>query len=395
MKVYNFDEIIERRGTDSLKYDRLEAYFGKRDLMPFWVADMDFRTPDFILDAIKQRCEHPVFGYTHPSDAYADSIIRWVNDLHGWEIRREWISFIPGVVKGIALAVEHFSGKGDKIVIQPPVYHPFRIVPDMLQREVVYNPLRMVNNRYEMDLEHLESILDKKCKILILSNPHNPAGIVWPEETLRELAKICAKHGVLVISDEIHSEMVYPPFTHHPFATVSDEAAACSITFSAPSKTFNIAGIVASYAIVPDERLRKEFYTFLHAGEFHEGTIFSYIATIAAYTHGAEWRRQMLDYVMGNVRLADEFIKTYLPEIKVYPPQASFLIWLDCRDSGLSHRELVRTVRDDAGLALNEGMMFGKEGEGFLRMNAGCPRAWLEKGLCAMKDALLRHTNIK
>ena len=388
MKTYNFDEIIERRGTDSLKYDGLERRFGRGELLPFWVADMDFRTPDFIVEALKSRCGHPVFGYSLPPEAYAGSIIRWVRELYGWNIRRPWLSYIPGVVKGIALAVEYFSRPGDRVIIQPPVYHPFRIVPELLQRRVVSNPLRWVNGVYEMDFDQLESLLEADCKILILAHPHNPAGIVWPKETLQTLAEICCRRQVLVISDEIHAEMVYPPFTHYPFPTVSDEAAACSITFMAPSKTFNIAGIVSSYAIVPDDRLRKAFYTFLRAGEFDEAPVFSHIATVAAYTHGAEWRCRMLEYVMENVRFTDAFLRQHIPQIKVYPPQASFLVWLDCRALELPQRKLIRLVEDVAGLALNDGVMFGSEGAGFVRMNVGCPRALVEQALRALKRAV-------
>lgn len=356
--------------------------------MPFWVADMDFRTPDFIVDALKRRCEHPIFGYTLLPSDYVGSIIRWVRELYGWDIHPSWLSYIPGVVKGIALALECFTRPGDRIIIQPPVYHPFRMVPESMERQVVYNPLRLVNDGYVMDFDHLESLVESGCKALILSHPHNPAGMVWDRETLRRTAEICARQGTLVISDEIHAEMVYPSFTHHPFPTVSDEAAACSITFMAPSKTFNIAGIVSSYAIVPDEALRKTFFKFLRAGEFDEGTIFAYVATIAAYTHGAEWRRRMLAYVMENVRFTDEYLRHHLPHIKVCVPQASFLIWLDCRALKLSQRELMRLVEEDAGLALNDGVMFGAEGVGYVRMNVGCPRSLVEQALRRLKRAV-------
>jgi len=351
---------------------------------------MDFRTPDFIVDALKERLEHPIFGYQLVPDEYIDGIIRWIRQLHGWEIRHEWIRFIPGVVKGIAFVLECFTKKGDKVIIQPPVYHPFRIVPEMLQREVVYNPLKLTNGVYEMDFEQLEAIIDADCKALILSSPHNPAGIVWRKETLQELAHICARHHILLIADEIHSEMIYPPHTHHPFATVSSEAADNSITFSAPSKTFNMAGIVSSYAIVPNDDLRREFYNFLKAGEFDEGTIFSYIAATAAYTaQGEEWRRQMLDYVMDNVRFVDEYLRRRLPQVKAYMPQASFLVWLDCRELGLSQPNLVRLIQEGAGLALNNGVMFGTEGQGFMRINVGCPRVSLAKAMAALEKAII------
>lgn len=388
MKQYNFDEIIDRRGTDCIKFDAIGERFGNENLVPLWVADMDFRTPDFIVNALKKRCEHEIFGYTYGSKAYFNSIIQWVHYKHNWKICREWISYIPGIVKGIGFVLQCFTRPGDKVIIQPPVYHPFRIVPESMHREVVYNPLKLTDNGYEMDFDHLEATIDPKCKVLILCNPHNPGGIVWPKDTLIRLAGICKKHNLLVISDEIHAEMAYPPFTHHPFATVSEEAASCSITFMAPSKTFNIAGIVTSYSIVPDDRIRKTFYEFLEAGEWGDGTIFAYTATEAAYTYGAEWLQQMRMYIMENVRFVDDFLKARLPKIKVYPPQASFLIWLDCRELKLSQEELVRLFQDKAGLLLNDGSMFGPGGEGYMRLNIGCPRTVLESALNSLKKAV-------
>ncbi|WP_455628802.1 MalY/PatB family protein [Parabacteroides chinchillae] len=388
MKQYNFDEVIERRGTNCIKHDLLKERFGDEKLIPLWVADMDFRTPDFIVEAIKKRCEHEVFGYTYGSDEYYESIINWVHYKHNWKIQKEWISYIPGIVKGISFALQCFTRPGDKVIIQPPVYHPFRIVPQSMKREVIYNPLKLVEGSYEMDFEQLESIIDEKCKVLILCNPHNPGGIVWKKETLVQLAEVCAKHHILVISDEIHAEMAYPQYKHYPFATVSDNAALCCITFMAPSKTFNIAGIVTSYAIIPNDRLRKEFYEFLEAGEFGDGTIFAYEATTAAYTYGAEWLQQMRMYIMENVRFVDEFIKTNLPKIKMYMPQASFLIWLDCRGLKLNQEELVDLFQNKAGLALNDGSIFGPGGEGHMRLNIGCPRSILETSLNALKKAL-------
>jgi cystathionine beta-lyase len=365
---------------------------------------MDFRTPDFIIDALKRRLQHPVFGYTAVTDEYYRSIISWVQTLHGWELKREWLSYIPGIVRGIALSILCFSHEGDKVIIQPPVYHPFRIVPQQLRRVVVNNPLRLVNGSYEMDFEQLEAVIDNKCKLFILSNPHNPAGIAWSSETLQRLAEICARHGVIVVSDEIHSEMVYPGFRHCPFPTVSTAARECSITFAAPSKTFNIAGIVASYSVIPDKVLRERFYSFLEAGEFESGSLFSYIATIAAYTHGAEWRRQMLDYVIGNVSFVDEYLRANIPDIKVFKPQASFLVWLDCRElkqpscpqptcppSGVisfNQKQLVRIFIEGAGLALNDGEMFGMEGNGFMRMNIGCSRDILADAMERLKLAV-------
>lgn len=389
MKHYNFDEIIDRKGTSCVKYDGLKnAYQGKENLIPLWVADMDFATPDFIVEALKKRCEHPVFGYTFDDDEYYESIQTWLDYKYHWKTEREWISYIPGIVKGIGLAVQCFTQPGDKVIIQPPVYHPFRLVPTRMGREVVYNPLKLEDGVYKMDFEQLESLIDKDCKMLILSNPHNPGGVVWEKEALVKLAQICSAHGILVISDEIHAEMTYPQFRHHPFATVSEEAAACSVTFMAPSKTFNIAGIVSSYALVPDSRIREKFYSFLEAGELNAGTIFAFTATKAAYTYGAEWLQQMRSYVIENVNFVDEYLKKNIPQIKVYRPQVSFLVWLDCRKLKLAQPELVQLFEDKAGLALNDGTMFGKEGEGFMRLNIGCPRSILNQALESLKKAI-------
>lgn len=390
MERYDFDLPVERRGTDSVKADDLRNRFGRSDLIPLWVADMDFRTPPFIVEALKKRCEHEVFGYTFASDAYYNSIINWVSRLHRWPVEREWLSYIPGIVKGIGLAIMCFTKPGDKVIIQPPVYHPFRIVPTLQGRVVVDNPLKTVHGKYAMDFEQLESVIDDKCKLFILCNPHNPGGIVWEKETLRQLAKVCSRHGILVISDEIHAEMVYPEYTHYPFATVSEAAGRNSITFMAPSKTFNIAGIVSSYAIIPEPHIRKKFFDFLEAAELADGTIFAYEATLAAYTYGENWRRQMLNYVRENVAFVDSYLKTYLPAIQVYRPQASFLIWLDCRELALPQTELVSFFINEARLALNDGSIFGTGGEGYMRLNVGCPRSILEKALNNLKTALER-----
>ena len=255
--MYDFDKVVDRRGTGAVKYEALPNYFGKADLLPLWVADMDFETPPFIVDAMTKRLEHPVFGYTVMPQAWYEAVIGWLRDRHGWEVQKEWLSFIPGIVKGIGMVVNALLGPDDKVVIQPPVYHPFRLVPQHNGRQVVYNPLILrEDGGYDMDFENLETVLrDPACRLLILSNPHNPAGIVWPRETLQKLAEICHRHHVTVISDEIHCDMALFGHKHVPFATVSPEAAAISITFGAPSKTFNIAGIVSSYAIVPDPAL--------------------------------------------------------------------------------------------------------------------------------------------
>lgn len=386
---YDFDRIVDRTGSGDLKHEVLEERYGRPDLLPLWVADMDFATPPFIVEALRKRMEHPIFGYTVEPKDYWPSVIDWNRESHGWEIKREWLRFTPGIVKGIGLAINRFTAPGDKIIIQPPVYHPFRMVPEGNDRQVVWNPLKEIRGGgYEMDFEHLASVAsDPKSKMLILSNPHNPAGITWDADTLRKLAEICSENGILVISDEIHSDMALFGNCHIPFATVSPLAAANSITFAAPSKTFNIAGIVSSYAIIPDEALRSRFYGWLNANELDEPTLFAPIATVAAYRHGREWMEQMLRYVEANVDHVMDFFSRELPAIRPMRPQASFLVWLDCRDLGLSHSQLIDFFVEKARLALNDGAMFGPGGEGFMRLNVGTPRVILDEALQRIKKA--------
>ena len=298
--------------------------------------------------------------------------------------------FIPGIVKGIGMAVLALTRPGDKVVIQPPVYHPFRLVPEQMGHRVVCNPLRRTGDRYEMEAEQLEALLDDDCRLLLLSNPHNPAGIVWPEETLRRLAAICDRRGVVVVSDEIHCDMALYGHRHRPFASVSDAAAHCSVTFGAPTKTFNIAGVVSSYAIVPDEALRRRFFGWLEAGEFHEAPLLSAVATRAAFTpEGDAWRRQMLRYAPRRTSTSpttscgDTF-----PASGRSVPEASFLVWLDCRQLGLAHDALVDLFVARAGLALNDGEMFGPGGEGHMRLNVGLPRIRLAEALERLRAAV-------
>ncbi len=386
--TYIFDKIIDRRGSNDLKHSVLQERYGRDDLLPLWVADMDFETPPFITEALRQRLDHSLFGYTVVPEELWSTIIQWVRDHHQWEVRREWLTYIPGIVKGIGMAVNVFSQEGDKVIIQPPVYHPFRLTPQGNKREVVYNPLKQLSDGYyEMDFDQLEQVTDEHCKLLILSNPHNPAGICWKQETLQRLAHFCHEHHILVLSDEIHSDMALFGHRHVPFATVSEEAAQCSITFGAPSKTFNIAGIVSSYAIVPNDSIRRRFYTWLEANEFNDPPLFSPIATIAAYQQGETWLKEMLDYVEGNIRFLEDFFQQHLPKIKPLRPQASFLVWLDCRGLGFTHEQLIDLFVNKAHLALNDGEMFGAGGEGFMRMNVGTPRSVLLQALLQLKEA--------
>ena len=389
MGQYDFDSIIERRGTGALKTDALQQRYGNAGLLPLWVADMDFATPPFIVDALKKRMEHPIFGYTVEPDDFWPCVQDWILEHHSWKVEREWLTYIPGIVKGIGMAINAFLAPDEKVIIQPPVYHPFRLVPQGNGREVVYNPLREnPDGSYSMDFENLEQVCDDKCRMLILSNPHNPAGILWDKDTLARLARFCHSRGIIVISDEIHCDMALWGGRHIPFASSCEQAAQCSITFGSPSKTFNIAGIVSSYAIVPEQELREKFYGYLSANEYNDPPIFSPIATIAAFRNGEQWRKEMLEYVEGNILALEQYCRQYIPEIKPLRPQASFLVWLDCRALGLAHEQLVSLFVDKAGLALNDGEMFGQGGQGFMRMNAGCPRATLMQALEKLRSAL-------
>ena len=324
---FNFDELVDRSHTDSVKLDKLKSLYGEVDLIPLWVADTDFKSPPAIIDALQKRVEHGVFGYTTPSENYLTSIVQWLQRRHQWTVQPEQINFVPGVVKGIAFALDVFTCEGDRVIIQPPVYHPFRLVPTALKREVVNNPLILENGRYRMDLVDLREILSRQtCKLLILCNPHNPGGRVWSKEELKELAEICFDHGVIVISDEIHADMALPGFRHIPFASVSREAEKISLTLMAPSKTFNIAGIVSSFAVIPNKEIRERYLGYLEPRELSQGTIFAYTATQAAYEEGAEWLEQMNEYVQGNVDFVNNYLKEHIPQIKAMKPEASFLM---------------------------------------------------------------------
>ena len=388
MKIYDFNKPTERRGTNCVKFDALKQHFGREDLLPMWVADMDFETPDFIIEAMRRRLDHAVLGYPVQYDGYWQSIEQWIKSHHGWVVKREWMRYIPGIVKGIAMVINVFTKPGDKIIIQPPIYHPFRLVPEHNNREVVENPLRHTADGYDMDFEHLEQIIDEKCKVLLLANPHNPIGITWSKQTLKRLAEIAVRHNLIVVSDEIHCDMALFGNKHIPFATVCQEAAQCSITFSAPSKTFNIAGVVSSYAIVLNEQLRHSFFSWLEANEMDMATIFAMVATEAAFSEGEPWRQQMLKHIESNIEYVEEFLKQHLPQVKIIRPQASYLAWMDFSGLGLEHSQLIDMLINDAHLAMNDGAMFGKSGEQHTRLNVGTQRQTLEQAMQQLKQAI-------
>lgn len=380
--TYDFDTLIDRHGTYATKLDGLDAMFGRHDVTPLWIADLDFAVCPEITAALRHRLDHPVLGYSAAPDAYWESIIDWQRRRHGFEIKREELTFIPGVVKGIGLAVNYFSRPGDRIVIQPPVYHPFHMVIEGNGRMVAENPLKRTGEGYEMDLEGLAEVVEReKPTMMILCNPHNPIGLQWDRETLARVAEICRRGGVTVVSDEIHGDLMLGGRRHIPFVTVSDDARRVAVTLGAPSKTFNIPGLVSSWMVVKDPELRDGFYRWLEVNEFNAPVLISTIGAEAAYNHGEAWLDQMLAYVESNIAYVDTFLRERVPQVKAVIPEASFLVWLDFRELGLSQKELMDLLLDRAHLALNDGSMFGRQGEGFVRLNVGTPRCVLRQAM--------------
>lgn len=385
--TYNFDELIDRRHTGSVKWDGMKNAFGRDDLTAMWVADMDFRTPPFVMDALRQRLEHEVLGYAMPCEGWDTTICHWLQKRHQWEVRPDWLTFVPGIVRGQAFALLCFTNPGDRVLVMTPVYHPFFLVTERLKREAVRSPLDLRDGHYHIDFDRLRHDL-QGCKALVLCNPHNPGGRVWTVDELRRIAELCQESGTLVISDEIHADLTLPPYKHHPFATVSPAAASNSVTFMAPSKTFNMPGVQSSFAIVPDDTLRARFQQFMEAGEFCEGHLFAYIGCKAAFEHGEEWLNQLLAYIQGNIDFTESYLRQHIPAIGMIRPQASFLVFLDCRQLGLEQEALERLFADKARLALNTGTTFGEPGRGFMRLNVGCPRAALKQALDQLVEAV-------
>ncbi|MCM1482962.1 MAG: pyridoxal phosphate-dependent aminotransferase [Muribaculaceae bacterium] len=398
MSKYNFDTVIERRGTGAVKYESLAELFGRTDVTPMWIADMEFAVCPDIVKAMRERIDHPVYGYSVAPDSYWTSICDWLERRHGFRPEREHLAFVPGVVRGIAYALNFFTRPGDKVVIQPPVYHPFRAVTEGNDRVVVENPLRHTDTgiHYEMDLEHLEHVFaTEHPRMMILCNPHNPVGIQWDADTLRTVASLAKKYGVIVLSDEIHGDLMLWGRPHIPFACVSPEAAEVSVSFGAPSKTFNIAGLVSSWMIVRNPALREPFYRWMTANEFSSPFFSATIATEVAYRCGEQWLDEMLRYLEGNVEAVERYVRDNIEGVSVIRPQASFLIWLDCRSLGLSQPELVDMFVNQAHLALNDGAMFGRQGQGYMRLNIGMPRRQLLEAMAQLKEAVAELASVQ
>lgn len=389
--MYNFDKTIKREYTNSVKYDLRKHYFKQEDIIPMWVADMDFETPKFIRDAIEKRAAHPIYGYSIKPDSYFKSIIDWLHTRHQWDIQKEELSFSPGVVPGFTLAILAYSNPGDKVVIQPPVYFPFFQAVTDNKRELLYNQLLEKDNYYTIDFEDLETKLsDPKAKILLLSSPHNPVGRVWSKEELGKMTILCAKYDVVLLSDEIHCDLVFKEHEHTPAATTNEQAKELCVTFMAPSKTFNMAGLSTSFLIIQNEELKKKYEAVLNAFHLGLGNVFGNEALEAAFNGGLEWLNELMEYLSNSADYVKDFLDKNIPEITLRKPEATYLLWLNCKSLHLSDQELQDFLVNEAGLGLSNGSIFGASGSGYMRMNIACPLETTKRALHQLKEAISR-----
>jgi cysteine-S-conjugate beta-lyase len=384
-----FDTAIERRGTGSLKWDGMRKRFGVEgaDLLPMWVADMEFPAPEPVIEALVRRARHGLFAYSVAPAAYFSAVHQWMRRRHAWEIQEAWIASTPGVVCAVNLLIRTLTDRGDGVVIQPPVYHPFRRGIEDNGCRVLFNRLLFDGERYRMDLEDLERKLPD-AKLLILCSPHNPVGRVWTSEELRTLGELCLRHGVIVVSDEIHFDLVFSGHTHTVFATLSEELAQQSVVCTSSSKTFNLPGLQPAITVIPNARIRRDFAHTLRACGIPEPNVFCLEAVTAAYAHGEDWLTELLLYLEENVDVLSRFVAAEIPSVRVVRPEATFLAWLDCRGLGLDPAQIERHLLSTARLVLNQGYTFGPGGEGFIRLNLGCPRHMLEDGLTRLARAV-------
>ncbi|MDM5199183.1 MalY/PatB family protein [Fictibacillus enclensis] len=388
----DFDTQIERLNTHSVKWDHTKEIFGKEDLLPMWVADMDFKAPQKVIDAMKSRLEHGVFGYSKATDETIDAVKYWLKIRHNWEIESDWIVFTPGVVPAISAAINTYTETGDGVLIQSPVYYPFGDMVRKNGRKLYKNSLRYTGDSYEMDFVDLEDqFKNNEIKLMLLCNPHNPVGRVWKRAELQKLAELCIAYDVLLFSDDIHFDLIYKRYKHTLISSLSEDIQNRTITGIAPSKTFNLAGLQFSTIIIPNERLRNRFNTYLaKIGFFSPGSM-GIIAAEAAYQHGEEWLEGLMDYLDQNLSYLKRFISEKLPEIKVIEPEGTYLVWLDCTELNMDHKKLEAFMQDEAKIAFDEGYIFGKEGEGFERINIACPLATLKEGLNRLERAIKKY----
>lgn len=374
---YDFDKTIDRRATNSYKWDS-----APEDVLPMWVADMDFRTAPAIIDALQKRVAHGIFGYTRVPDAYYDAVTSWFSRRHGWDIDREWIIYTSGVVPAVSAVIKALTVPGDKVIVQTPVYNCFFSSIRNNGCEIVSNPLRRTADTYEMDFDALERCAaDPRAKVMLLCNPHNPAGRVWTPDELTRLGNICLRNGVTVVADEIHCELVYQGFKYTPFASLSDAFLHRSVTCVSPSKAFNIAGLQIANIVAFDNDLRSRIDKAININEVCDVNPFGVAATIAAYNEGEEWLNQLVDYLHGNYEAMAEFCRRELPEFPITRLEGTYLVWMDCSSLGMPSDALEHALLDDARLWLNAGTMYGAEGEGYMRWNIACPRSVMLDGL--------------
>lgn len=374
---YDFDKTIDRRATNSYKWDS-----APEGVLPMWVADMDFRTAPAIIDALQKRVAHGIFGYTRVPDAYYDAVTSWFSRRHGWDIDREWIIYTSGVVPAVSAVIKALTVPGDKVIVQTPVYNCFFSSIRNNGCEIVSNPLRRTADTYEMDFDALERCAaDPRAKVMLLCNPHNPAGRVWTPDELTRLGNICLRNGVTVVADEIHCELVYQGFKYTPFASLSDAFLHRSVTCLSPSKAFNIAGLQIANIVAFDNDLRSRIDKAININEVCDVNPFGVAATIAAYNEGEEWLNQLVDYLHGNYEDMAEFCRRELPEFPITRFEGTYLVWMDCSSLGMPSDALEHALLDDARLWLNAGTMYGAEGEGYMRWNIACPRSVMLDGL--------------
>ncbi len=381
---WDFDEIIDRSGTWSIKYGRASG--GE---IPLWIADMDFRTDPYVSAALRRRLERDIMGYTSLPETFFEAIAAWEGRIHGYATGRDCIGYAPGVITGINQAYLTFTEPGDKIIVQPPVYDHFKLYIERLGRVAVDNPLLLENGRYRMDLEGLERLIDSKTRMLVLCNPHNPVGICWDKETLTALASLCERHGIIVVSDEIHGDLALWGHRHIPFCSVSEAAARVGMIFAGPTKAFNLAGLSGTaYCIIPDAAKREKYLGTLRSAKLSEPSVMTIEAVLAAYREDTAWLDSLKDYLQGNIRQVEQFFADEPLGIVPFRPQASFLVWLDCRALGLSQPELMDLFIRKARVIPSDGAGYGPGGEGFVRLNIGCPASVLDDALQRIRRAL-------
>ena len=389
--IYNFDEIVDRTHNNAAKYDERIKKFGTDDVIPLWIADMDFRVAKPIEDALVDKAHQGIFGYVSRPEEYWDALAGWQKRRNGWDVDKSLLSFSCGVVPSLAALVRQFSREGETILIQTPVYPEFYEVVENAGRSVVTNRLIEKNGRYEIDFEDFEEKLKQGPKAFILCNPQNPVGRSWSREELKRMGELCVSYHVPILSDEIHADLMLWGNRHTPMASISPGIAANTITCTAVSKTFNLAGLQASSVIFNNQEERARFERFWHNLEIHRNNCFSLVASIAAYNEGEEWLDQLLPYLEGNMKYIQEYCEKNIPEIKANLPECTYLVWLDCRGLGLPDDELNRFMIEKAGIGLNAGCDFDRELSGYMRLNAACPRQVLEKAMEQLKDAVARE----